>query len=75
MSNSTMSPQLAEAAAYLSCVARSNRDPDMQGYAVRLSSALLSFAASSKTNLGSECSFHRERHVRCVAGLHGAFFC
>ncbi|KAK0216647.1 hypothetical protein EDD85DRAFT_869782 [Armillaria nabsnona] len=37
MSNSTMSPQLAEAAAYLSCVARSNRDPDMQGYAVRLS--------------------------------------
>ncbi len=44
MSNSTMSPQLAEAAAYLSCVARSNRDPDMQGYAVRLSSALLSIA-------------------------------
>ncbi|PBK91950.1 hypothetical protein ARMGADRAFT_993961 [Armillaria gallica] len=37
MSDSTMSPQLAEAAAYLSCVARSNRDPDMQGYAVRLS--------------------------------------
>ncbi|KAK0220688.1 hypothetical protein IW262DRAFT_1386260 [Armillaria fumosa] len=36
MSNSTMTPQLAEAAAYLSCVARSNRDPDMQGYAVRL---------------------------------------
>ncbi|KAK0497606.1 hypothetical protein EDD18DRAFT_160269 [Armillaria luteobubalina] len=37
MSNSTMTPQLAEAAAYLSCVARSDRDPDMQGYAVRLS--------------------------------------
>ncbi|KAK0203771.1 hypothetical protein DFS33DRAFT_830386 [Desarmillaria ectypa] len=37
MSNSTVSLQVAEAAAYLGCVARSNRDPDMQGYAVRLS--------------------------------------
>ncbi|KAK0458993.1 uncharacterized protein EV420DRAFT_1270113 [Desarmillaria tabescens] len=42
MSNSTVSPQLVEAAAYLGCVARSNRDPDMQGYAVRLSDELSS---------------------------------
>ncbi len=57
-----------QATEYIECIARSSRDPDMQGYAVRLSSAFDQIGLKIGAVLTINDSLHCQCHAGCVVG-------